>query len=146
MLWSAAMHTHKLVCLLTFVLAVPAAAEIPYSCQGGTVKRMSIKSDRTVLRIDAVIPSGLDPQANGLSVEVNYEPEADPANLVYSVTLPKTGFASVPGGSRYVDRQGLVGGVRHVTIKDAGGGMQRVKLFRNGGPLAGTPRAGNLRA
>src|SRR5207247_1408758 len=79
-------------------------------------------------------------------VEVNYEPEADPANLVYSVTLPKTGFASVPGGSRYVDRQGLVGGVRHVTIKDAGGGMQRVKLFRNGGPLAGTPRAGNLRA
>ena len=56
-----------------------------------------------MLRIDALIPSGLDPVTNGLSVEVNYEPEARPLNLIYSVTLPNTGFVPVPGGSRYTD-------------------------------------------
>src|SRR2546427_5577801 len=147
MLWSAAMHTHKLALLLAFALVAPAAAaEIPYSCQGGSVKRMSISASRTVFHIDALIPTGLNPVANGLTVEVNYEPEADPSNLVFSATLPSSGFVAVSGGSRYTDRHGSIGGVRRVRIKDAGGGMQRVKVYRNGAPLPGTPRAGNLRA
>jgi len=145
MLWSAVMHTPKVVMLLAFALVTPAAAEIPYSCLGGTVKKMSISSTRKVVRIDALIPSGLDPVTNGLSIEVNYEPEADPTNLVYSVALPKTGFVARPGGSRYTDNHGLVGGVRHVVIKDADGGMQRVKILRNGTVLPGTSHAGNLR-
>ncbi|TMA54834.1 MAG: hypothetical protein E6J75_13200, partial [Deltaproteobacteria bacterium] len=139
------MHTHKLALLLAVALVTPAAAEIPYSCLGGTVKKMSISSTRKVLRIDALISSGLDPVTNGLSIEVNYEPEVDPTNLVYSVALPKTGFVSRPGGSRYVDNHGTVGGVRHVVIKDAGGGLQRVKILRNGISIPGTSRAGNLR-
>ena len=71
MLWSAVMHTPKVVMLLAFALVTPAAAEIPYSCLGGTVKKMSISSTRKVVRIDALIPSGLDPVSNGLSIEVN---------------------------------------------------------------------------
>ena len=82
MLWSAAMHTHKLACLLTFVLAVPAAAEIPYSCQGGTAKRITVRGSPVGqgLHIDAFIPNGLDPVT------------LEPATLGYAI---KQGAASV---------------------------------------------------
>ena len=90
MLWSPAMHTHKLAFLLAFALVAPAAAEIPYSCQGGTVKRMSIASTRKVLRIDKFIPAGLDPVTNG------------PIPTPPTTNVPPTNYGA-HGGMRLLD-------------------------------------------
>jgi hypothetical protein len=55
---------------------LPSLAETPFSCGGGTVKKITIRNDRKVLRFDATAPAGLNPVANGLSIVVGYEPEA----------------------------------------------------------------------
>ncbi len=128
------------------LVAVPAAAETPYNCHPGFSPRVQISADRTKLRFGAKLdtPAGFDPAANGLDIVVSYEPETDPSRVIFSAGLPKSGFEVVPGGLRYQDRAGTVGGVTYVLLVGPVG-AQKVKIRRTGAALAGPLAEGALR-
>ncbi len=130
-----------------FVLvALPAVAETPYNCHPGFSPRVQVSADRTQLRFTGRLetPAGFDPAANGLGISVSYEPETDPANVIFNVTLPASGFTASASGARYRDPAGSVGGVTLVALQGAIG-SQKFKMTRNGTALPGPLPAGNLR-
>jgi hypothetical protein len=133
------MRTPTLAALVA-VLSLPplaATAETPLNCSSGTVKRVEVSSNGTRLTIRGTMPPvvGFDPVANGLDVELSYEPETDPANLLYRVMLP-TGFVPIAGGFRYRDRSGSVDGIKLVKIRGRTGDDLRIVIKRRGPALA----------
>jgi hypothetical protein len=136
----------RLVLAALLLAAVPAAAETPYNCHPGFAPRVKVSADHSQLRFGGNLqtPAGFDPLTNGLDVVVSYEPETDPANIVFSASLPKTGFQALPNGVLYRDTAGTVAGVTYVRIAGPPG-AQKAKLRRSGSPLAGPFPAGSLR-
>ena len=135
--------------LAALLTTLPAgAAEVPRSCASGTAK-VSVSKDLTRMHIRGVISPALDfdPVANGMTIEVAYEPEADPANLVYTVTLPNTGFTLTPRGVVvYKDDAGTIGGITAVRIKSRTAGGKQLAVARRGTAITGLNRAGKVRA
>jgi hypothetical protein len=128
------------------LVAFPVSAETPYNCHPGFSPRLQVSTDRTQLRFTGRLetPAAFDPTVDGLRVDVSYEPETDPANGIFSVSLPASGFSAGPGGVRYRDPAGTVGGVTFALLHGAPG-AQKFKLSRNGPALPGPLPAGQLR-
>src|SRR5262245_8223834 len=142
------MRTAGQLMLILLVASVTAATEPPRSCAPGTA-RVSVSKDLTRMRIKGVISpdASFDPVAHGLLIEVSYEPEADPANVVYSVMLPANGFSVTPRGIvAYKDDTGAVGGITVARIKNRPQGGKQLSVSRRGTALTALNRTANLRA
>ena len=70
--------------LLATAWSVPALAESSLSCDSGSVRSLHVSPGRSRVNLIAELdPSpGFDPMANGLTLDLAYEPEADPANIL----------------------------------------------------------------
>ncbi len=92
------------------------------------------------------IPPGFDPLVDGLGVEVSYEPETDPANVVLIADLPASGFVRTVRSIRYTDSRATINGIKLVSISDlpARPGFKRIKVNRRGAALT-IPTSGVLR-
>src|SRR5207247_4677346 len=123
---------------------LPAAAETPLNCTQGTVRKIAVSADKTGVRFrgDCTPPPGFDPSTGGLSLELAYEPEADPANIIYTVTLPN--LTKTSRGYLYKDKAGTMGGITLVRFSD-NDGVFRVTVSRKGAAIAGATRAATLR-
>ncbi len=144
------MAVPPLVVLLALVAtAVPARAVPQPLCDGtGTIEKMSLTARGTRLRLRAVYtpPAGFDPAATGLTLDVAYEPETDPANDAFTAVLPPGALVPVPRGLRYRDPSGAIAGVTDVKILDRPGGARRITVTRRkGGVIAPLDRPGALR-
>ncbi|HLK13065.1 MAG TPA: hypothetical protein VKW76_16940 [Candidatus Binatia bacterium] len=122
----------------------PAAAQAP--CAAGTLVKLSLTPQRQHLRVTAtfVPPAGFDPATQGLSITVAFEPDDDPANVFYTVTVPGTLFTQVPHAIRFVSHDGGMDGLKFVRLSDVPGsaGLMRIQMARRGTALANTMRDG----
>src|SRR5579871_2955787 len=128
------------------LLATSAAAEIPYSCDPGSAQKLHIAAGRTTLLFRGrFTPSAaLDPLSLGLQIEVSYDPETDPTNAIFQVTLPASAFTAIPHGVMYKDAAGTRGGVTLVKLLTPPSGPTKVKIVRRGAPLPAATRSGNV--
>lgn len=137
------------VAVLSGAAAGVSAQDAPYQCSQGTVKRIMVKADGTRIKLRGRfdIPLDFDPTVNGLRLDLIYEPETDPANVLYSAVLPASGFEATHGGFLYRDRTGSVDGITRVRVRRNPLGVHGVTVVRNDGTaaLAGL-HAGPLRA
>jgi hypothetical protein len=142
------MRTRALVvATLMLVVAVQARAENPFSCGSGTVARLKFDPARTKIAFKGTFtaPPGFDAAANGLSLDLWTEPETDPGNTFYSVTLPAGGFTTLPSGQvRYKDPSGATGGITLVKIQTIRTGEKRITVKRKGTAIT-TPPGGVFR-
>lgn len=134
------------ICAVIVLAALTASAqEAPYQCTAGTLRRLTATSDGTRLRGRFDIPPDFDPTVNGMQIDLVYEPETDPANLLRSFDLPASGFVATRGGYAYQERIGSVDGITRVRVRRRPLGPLGVTLVRkDGSPLPGL-HAGNLR-
>jgi len=120
----------------------------PAQCAPAGVLRLGVTPLREHLRFSGEfpIPPGFDPLVDGLGVEVSYEPETDPTNVVLIAQLPASGFTRTPKSIRYTDSRATINGVKLVSISDlpAQPGFKRIKINRRGAPLT-IPMSGVLR-
>src|SRR5262245_56562165 len=126
----------------TLIAAAAAAAgqEAPYQCAQGTLKRVMATTDGTRMKLRGrfELPPDFDPVTNGMRIDLVYEPETDPANLLYSAILPANGFQSIRGGFLYRDRTGTIDGITRVRIRRNPLGVHGVTVVRkDGAGLAG---------
>jgi hypothetical protein len=131
------------------LLAAGAArAEMPLNCGAGTLKKLAVTAGGARLTIAGTLAPGpgFDPAAGGLTVELAYEPETDPANTFWHVMLPAEGFQARARGWDYRDRAGTVDGVRRVKLRERKNGELRFAIKRNGEPLGENLEAGRIRA
>jgi hypothetical protein len=112
------------------------AAETSYSCNPGVLSRLKIVPSSGQMFRGRFIQPAMDPVANGLTIEAYQEPETDPANLVFSVTLPASGFVATSNGARYRDPNGAIGSVTSVRITTKGAGRFTIRRS-NGASSAG---------
>jgi hypothetical protein len=137
------MRTRAFLATFLLLFAAGARAENPFSCaSSGPVSKLSFDSARTKISFKGTfaLPSGFDPIASGLTLDLLTEPETDPANAHYSVTLPAGGFTQTPSGLiRYKDSAGAVGGITSVKIKTLSTGDRRITVKRKGSVLALPP-------
>jgi len=141
------MWTRALLATLVVFAAVPVRAENPFSCGSGTVARLKFDRLRTKISFKGTFaaPPGFDADANGLSLDLWTEPETDPANGFYSVTLPAAGFTTLPSGQvRYKDPAGATGGITLVKIQTISTGDKRITVKRKGTAIT-TPPGGVFR-
>jgi hypothetical protein len=147
------MRTRVLSSLVVLAVAVPLAttrAETPNSCGGMAVRRLAFQAARTKFNFKAILDAGegVPSLAGGLTSDFTltlaYEPEADPANTVFTTTIPAASFALVRGGVRYKDPAGSIDGITLVSLRDGRLGTRKLRIKRKGTPLAATS-AGNLR-
>jgi hypothetical protein len=145
------MHVGLLyLAVLALVTTGGPAAAVPHPlCEGtGAVEKMSLTARGTRLRFRAMYtpPAGFDPAAAGLTIDVAYEPETDPANDAYTATLPPGALVTVPRGLRYRDPSGAIAGVTDVKILDRPDGAKRITVTRRKGAVIGPlARAGAVR-
>src|SRR5262245_37797255 len=136
------MRIRVLLAGLLVAVAVQARAENPYSCESGTVKKLKFDAARTKISFtgDFTAPFGFDPTLFGLTLDLWTEPETNPANQFFTVTLPETGFAALPSGQvRYQDASGAVGGITLVKISRLSSGLRRFVVKRKGTALTTPP-------
>ncbi len=133
--------------LAAMLLALPAAAEPPRSCASGRAK-VAVSKDLTRLRLRGAISpdAAFDPVANGLVLEVAFEPEADPANTAWSAMLPAAGFQASGRGVVYKDPAGTVDGITLARITPRKGGGSQIVVARRGGAITALGRTGTVRA
>lgn len=148
------MRTFLSVILLAVVASTPAqAADTPASCGGVVLKRLAFNQARTKLKLTGNLLAGPGiPDVSGglpgnLTLSLAYEPEADPAGELLSVTLPAASFTAVDRGVRYKDSTGAVGGIQMVKIGtlDSKHGTRKIVVKYKGAALD-ADHAGNLRA
>ena len=147
MVASAPMRTRVLIATLLVLAAGRAQAENPFSCGSGTVARLKFDPARTKIAFKGTFtpPPGFDADANGLKIDLWTEPETDPSNGFYSVTLPASGFTTLPNGLvRYKDPAGTVGGITLVKIRNFGGTDKQITIKRKGSVIT-TPPGGVFR-
>ena len=131
----ATMRTRALVVTLLLLAAGRVQAENPFSCASGTVARLSFDLARTKMGFKGTFtpPPAFDADANGLKIDLWAEPETDPANAFYTVTLPGSGFITLPSGLvRYRDPSGTTGGITLVKLRTASSGDVRITIKRKG--------------
>ena len=136
------MGTRLFAATLVLLAALPAAAENPFSCGSGTVARLKFDKARTKIAFKGTFtpPPGFDAAANGLTLDLLTEPETDPANGFYSVTLPGAGFTTTPSGhQRYKDSLGTVGGITLVKVQTVSNGDKRITVKRKGSAITVPP-------
>jgi hypothetical protein len=141
------MRIRVLLAGLLVLGAVQARAENPYSCEAGTVKRLKFDRGRMKLSFtgDFVPPAGFDPTLHGLTLDLWSEPETDPGNQFFSVTLPDSSFTVRGSGQvRYQDPTGAVGGITLVKITRLSSGQRRFVVKRKGAAIT-TPPGGVFR-
>lgn len=144
------MRTRLLAILALLVAGVPAHAETPNSCGGMNARRLAFQADRTKLSFRAVLAAGQGVPSlaagltSDLTITLAYEPEADPANTIFTATLPAASFQLVKGGARYKDRLGTIAGITQLAVKDGRAGTRKLSIKRKGAPIPAT-HAGNLR-
>jgi hypothetical protein len=125
------------VLLAGLVATTAGAAETPLLCDGASVSRLSIvTSSGSRLRFRGVYraAAGLDPAANGLTIDMSYAPETDPANDLFSATIPAGGFAPSGNGLRYSDPSGAINGITRIKITNKGTD-KKILILRQGSAL-----------
>lgn len=136
-----------LALVAVWAAARPAAAQT--ACVDATLLKLSLTPGREHLRFTAtfVPPAGFDPAADGLGITVAFEPDDDPANLVYAVTVPGTLFTAVPHAIRFYSHDAtLLDGLKLVRLSSVAGsgGLLRIQMARRGAALPGTMRDGTV--
>jgi hypothetical protein len=129
------------------LLGLLAAAQSP--CADGTILKLSLTPGREHLRFTTTFapPPGFDPANDGLSITVAFEPDDDPANAFYTVTVPATLFTAVPHAIRFYSHDAtLLDGLKLVRLSTVAGnpGLLRVQMARRGTALPGTTRDGTV--
>lgn len=141
----------SILALAVLGTSLPALAETPASCGGVRARKLSLSTDRTRIRFrgDVFAGPGLPDVNGGLSTDLTlalaYEPEANPANQLWTATIPASGFEPIANGIRYRDNSGANGGVTLVLIKNGSAGTRKIIVKRKGAPIPGTAQAGALR-
>src|SRR5215813_7933893 len=138
------MRTRLPVLLALLVVAASARAETDNICGAMNARRVSFSADRMKLGFRAVLLAepGLPPLSGGfttdLAITLAYEPEADPANTVFTATLPAASFVNLPHGVRYKDKAGSIAGITLLTLKDGRAGTRKLSIKRLGPPIPAT--------
>jgi hypothetical protein len=82
-----------------------------------------------------------------VTLQVAYEPEADPDGELLAVTLPAGDFEAIPGGVRYKDPTGSVGGIQLLKIGKPNSSLGTRKLVvKYKGAVLDATHDGNVRA
>ena len=135
--------------LAGLVAAAPATAgEARFSCADAAVTRLAFTPPGPTqrFRLRATYPAAaLDPAMNGLTIDLAYEPETDPANDVYNVTIPAAGFELQGSTLVYRDPDGSLGGITKVKISNGPSGTKRILVQRKGATVAAANHTGNMR-
>jgi hypothetical protein len=136
--------------LVALAVGSTALAETPTSCGQMTTRKLAFGQSRAKLAFRGTIAPGPGlpalsaPLPADLTLTLAYEPEADPANAVFTVTLPGSSFTASPGGVRYRDPSGALFGIREVVIRSASDGARKVAVKGRGTVIPAT-QAGTLR-
>jgi hypothetical protein len=127
-----------LVLLAGLVATTTGAAETPLLCDGASVSRLSIvttpSGSRLRFRGLYKTATGLDPAANGLTIDMTYAPETAPASDLLSATIPGGSFTPTGNGVSYRDPAGTINGITKIKIVNKGAD-KKILLQRQGSAL-----------
>jgi hypothetical protein len=134
------MSKNPLLILIAGLVATSvSAAETPLQCTQGAVQRLTITepSSTSRMRFRGTYPAsaGLDPLADGLTIDLAYAPETDPANDLFSATIPASSFTVSGSVIKYRDPAGAIGGITRIKIVSKGTADRKILVIRQGTPL-----------